>query len=95
LSGAPPLEAIPVPGRDRFDALGEAPTIAVNGQVYLAALIGARSPVSGSALLVLYPESSWREARRESAQAPLILGAAALALMAAVTTWIAHRIRPP
>ena len=45
-----------------------------------------------SALLVLYPESSWRDARWESAQVPLILGAAALALMAAATTWIAHRI---
>ena len=41
---------------------------------------------------MLYPESSWRDARWESAQAPLILGAGALALMAALTTWIAHRI---
>jgi signal transduction histidine kinase len=41
---------------------------------------------------VLYPESSWREARRGAAQVPLILGAGALALMAAATTWIAHRI---
>ena len=49
------------------------------------------SPSAG-ALLVLYPESSWREARWESAQAPLILGIGALALMAAATTWIAHRI---
>ena len=46
----------------------------------------------GSVLLVLYPESSWRDAQWESAQVPLILGAAALALMAAATTWIAHRI---
>ena len=33
-----------------------------------------------------------RDARWESAQVPLILGAGALVLMAAATTWIAHRI---
>ena len=37
-------------------------------------------------LLVLYPESSWREARWDSAQVPLILGAAA---------WRSWRRRPP
>ena len=43
-------------------------------------------------LMVLYPESSWREARWDSAQAPLILGAGGAGVMAAATTWIAHRI---
>jgi signal transduction histidine kinase len=43
-------------------------------------------------LLVLYPEASWREARWESAQVPLLLGAGALTIMAAATIWIVHRI---
>jgi signal transduction histidine kinase len=63
----------------------------VGGDSHLASLISARSPAPGSELLVLYPESSWRDARREAAQAPLILGAGAIVLMWAATSWIAHR----
>src|SRR5208337_4310072 len=93
LAASPPaLQAIPVRSQDRFDSLSDSPTLAVSGQNHFAALIGPRSSTSGTALLVLYPESSWREARWESAQVPLFLGAGALALMAGTTTWIAHRI---
>jgi signal transduction histidine kinase len=41
---------------------------------------------------VLYPETSWRQARFEAATPPLLLGGASLLVMAAVTSWIAHRI---
>ncbi|MGZ3303533.1 MAG: HAMP domain-containing protein [Isosphaeraceae bacterium] len=93
LAASPPaLQAIPVRSQDRFDSLSDSPTPAVSGQNHFAALIGPRSSTSGTVLLVLYPELSWRDARWESAQVPLILGAGALALMAAATTWIAHRI---
>jgi signal transduction histidine kinase len=91
-ASAPTLQSILVRSQDRFDSLNDLPTLTIRGQDHFAALIGPRSSTSSTALLVLYPESSWRDARWESAQVPLILGAGALALMAAATTWIAHRI---
>jgi signal transduction histidine kinase len=42
--------------------------------------------------LVLYPETSWEQARREAATPPLLLGGASLALMAGAAGWIARRI---
>src|SRR4051812_23562077 len=92
LTGAPTLESIAASKQDRPASLSDAPGLAIGGQAHLAVRIGAQSARSRSALLVLYPEASWREARWESAQVPLILGAGALAVMAAVTSWIAHRI---
>ncbi len=96
-ASAPVLGAIPVRGQDRFDSLSSSPTLTIRGQNHFAALIGPRTSTSVTVLLVLYPESNWRDARWESAQVPLFLGAGALALMAAATTWIAHRIsaNPP
>ena len=41
---------------------------------------------------MLYPETSWRQARWEAATPPLAVGLGTLGLMAAVTSWIAHRI---
>jgi signal transduction histidine kinase len=93
LQQAPVLDQIPATGNERFGSLSDAPRVTVSGQPHLAVLIGLHSPAPGSSLLVLYPESSWLEARWESAQAPLILGGVALALMAAATTWTAHRIK--
>jgi signal transduction histidine kinase len=43
-------------------------------------------------LLVLYPETSWRQARWEAAMPPLMFGAASLGLMVLATGWVAHRI---
>ena len=43
-------------------------------------------------LVVLYPETSLRQARREAAFPPIAAGLAAMTAMAVVTTWIAHRI---
>jgi signal transduction histidine kinase len=92
LNLAPSLSNIRIVHENRFGSLSAAPKVSVNGESHLAVLISARSPAPGAELLVLYPESSWREARREAAQAPLILGAGAIALMWAATSWIAHRI---
>ena len=86
------METIPVQGQEQIETLSNSPTLTIRGQSYFAALIGPRASAPGTALLVLYPESSWLEARWESAQVPLSLGAGALVLMAAATTWIAHRI---
>ena len=92
LNQAPALGGIPVLGKDALESLSEAPTLEIGGRRHLAVLLGSQSPSSSSGLLVLYPESSWREARWESAQAPLILGAAALVLAAGATTWTARRL---
>ena len=79
-------------GKDALESLSDSPSVNIGGRSYLAVLLGWQSSPSNSLLLVLYPESSWREARWESAQAPLVLGAAALVLAAAATTWTARRI---
>jgi signal transduction histidine kinase len=89
---APSLESIPVRRQQRFHALGDSPTLIVKDDDHFAALIGPHPGADGTSLLVLYPVETWREARWESAQVPLILGAGAFTLMAAATTWIVHRI---
>lgn len=76
----------------RLDSLGESPTVLLNRVPYFAVPLRSSGGPRGSSLLVLYPETSWRQARREAATPPLMLGGASLVLMAAVTSWIAHRI---
>jgi signal transduction histidine kinase len=93
LAELPPLGAIPSSGEELHGALRDLPTVMLSRRPHFAALIRVQSPAPGSSLLVLYPEASWRSAQWESAQAPLVMGAAALALMAAATAWIAQRIR--
>ena len=46
----------------------------------------------GGSLVVLYPETSWRQARREAAMPALLLGVGSLGAMVLVTSWIAHRM---
>ncbi|QEH38398.1 Nitrogen regulation protein NR(II) [Aquisphaera giovannonii] len=83
---------------ERLGALGEYPAILLDGTRYFAARMraaasGLPAPASrASTLLVLYPETSWRQARREAATAPLVVGSGALLLMAGVTGWTAQRI---
>jgi len=66
----------------------------IAGRPYFGAAISASGPVSvgGSTLLVLYPESSWRDAFQDFAVAPVVLGIAALALMVLASLWFAGRI---
>src|SRR5262245_34783831 len=92
IHAAPGLETVPKLSKSHFDSLRDSPTIQLNSEPQFAALVGANEPKSSPALLVLYPESSWRDARWESAQVPLILGAGALVLMAMATSWVALRI---
>ena len=77
---------------DRLDSLGESPTISLGGTLYFAVPLRTAGGPRGSTLLVLYPETSWRQARREAAMPPLAVGLGSLGLMVAVTGWIARRI---
>jgi signal transduction histidine kinase len=86
----PPLSAIP--RTVRLDSLGQAPTIRLDGVRYFAVPLQPPGGPRGSPLLVLYPETSWRQVRREAATPAMLLGGASLLLMAGVTSWIAHSI---
>jgi signal transduction histidine kinase len=92
VGSAPPRDVIAVRNPERIPALNDSFLISLSDQRYFASLIGPRMWAEGGSLLVLYPESSWREARWESSQVPLLLGAGAVLLMATATTWIAHRL---
>ena len=77
---------------DRLDSLGESATLLLDGIRYFAVPLRTAGAMRDSALLVLYPETSWRQARWEAAAPPLAVGLGTLGLMTAVTGWIAHRI---
>ena len=69
------------------------PTLELDGTRYLSAgLRTAGGPEGVAALLVLYPETSWRQARRDAALPPLVVGVGALGLTAAAAAWTAHRL---
>ncbi|WP_406694102.1 HAMP domain-containing sensor histidine kinase [Singulisphaera sp. Ch08] len=75
-----------------LESLGESPTVSLGGIRYFATRIRPSSRSRERSLLVLYPETVWRQARWDAAWPPLMLGVGSLGLMAAVTSWIAHRI---
>lgn len=81
-----------VPAQSTIGALGSAPRARIDGEDFFA--ISLRSTVAprGLSLLVLYPETSWRQARWDAATVPLLLGIVTLAVMALMTTWIARRM---
>lgn len=72
-------------------SLSELPTIDAGGR-FFAARIQADGAARVSELLVLYPESSWQEARRAAVWPPLIIGAITAVVMAAISAWLASRI---
>ncbi len=76
----------------RLDSLGSSPALLLDGTRYLTVPLRTSSGSPGSPLVVLYPETSWRQARFEAAASPLAVGLGTLGLMATVTSWIAHRI---
>jgi signal transduction histidine kinase len=93
----PGLKALPpavhaVGPMDRLDSLGESSTLLLDGIRYFVVSLKTSAGPRSPSLLVLYPETSWRQARWEAATPPLAVGLGTLALMAAVTSWIAHRI---
>ncbi len=64
----------------------------MNGTRYFTVRLRTSSSLRGCSLLVLYPETSWRQARREAVASPLAVGLGTLVVMAALTSFIAHRI---
>jgi signal transduction histidine kinase len=91
------LEMLPpglrsLPAAVHVDSLGHNPEAIVDGSRYLAASFRSSAGPRGTSLLVLYPESSWRQARWEAAMPPLMLGAGSLGMMILATSWVGHRI---
>ena len=96
-SSLPGLAILPavlrsVPPAARLGSLGDSPRAFVAGVSYFAVAIPTAALGPGSSLVVLYPETSWRQARWDAALPPLLLGLGSLGMMAAVTSWIAHRV---
>lgn len=87
---APALDG--VPQVDRVATLKGLPALRLGRERYVAVALRTSPGSGGPTLLVLYSEDSLIEARREAAWPSLAVGAAALGVMVAVTSWIAHRI---
>ena len=95
-STLPQLATLPagppqIQGPDDLGSLGQNPKLTVAGVSYFVASLQAPGRPDVSALLVLYPEQSWRQARWDAAVPPLAVGSAALAVMVGVAFWLAHR----
>jgi signal transduction histidine kinase len=74
------------------DSLAESPSVAVGNTRYFAASVRSPGGLRSTSLIVLYPETAWRHARREAAMPALLLGTASLAAMVLVTSVIAYRM---
>ncbi len=96
-SSLPNIEGLPqalrsLPAAAHRESLREFPTALLEGTPYVGVSFRSEGGSTGTSLLVLYPETSWRQARWEATLPPLILGAGSLAVMVLITSWIAHRI---
>jgi signal transduction histidine kinase len=80
LSGLPPVA--------RLSSIDDAAPVELSGRRYRAAAV--RRVGGGPSVLVLFPESTLRQARLEAAAAPVILGGLSLLAMAAATGSVAY-----
>ncbi len=87
-----PPELRSLPATVHVNALGANPEASFDDTRYLVATLRSAGGPRGTSLLVLYPETSWRQARWEAAMPPLMLGAGSLGMMILATGWVAHRI---
>jgi signal transduction histidine kinase len=81
-----------------WDQLHLGPVVDVQGQRYFHAAIALRSrddEGQSEQLHLLYPEAVWRQARWQAAYPPLVVGAAALAVVAVLALVIASRLSRP
>jgi hypothetical protein len=91
-STLPTLKAVPRSVQaarplDRLDSLGESSTLLLDGIHYFAVPLQTSGGTRNSSLLVLYPETSWRQARWEAATPPLSVGLGTLALTSFSAGW--------
>jgi signal transduction histidine kinase len=96
-SSLPSMKQIPpflrdLPRAAHLETLGSSPALRLDGTGYRAVALRSGHGLRGTSLLVLYPETSWRQARWDSAMPPLTLGLGSLGLMIMITSLIAHRI---
>jgi signal transduction histidine kinase len=78
-----------LPSRASLEPPGRSPTLELEGRLYFAASV--REP-GRPTLLVLYPELTWRNARWSAAMPPIAVGLGAVAITAAITGLVAHRL---
>ena len=77
----------------RIETLANASTTTLDDQRYFASVITRLNPSTrADALLVLYPEARWREARTDAILPPLVVGGVTLGLMVVVSAWLADRM---
>ncbi len=77
----------------RIESFANASTTTLDDQRYFASLITRLNPSTrADALLVLYPEARWREARTDAILPPLVVGGVTLGLMVVVSAWLAGRM---
>lgn len=81
-----------IPASEGLASLASYPVINVRGERYLASAVRNPSTAGQSTLIVLYPETSWRQARWEAALPPLAVGAATIVLMVLLSAWLAHHL---
>src|SRR5262249_22662668 len=87
-----PADLQSLPATVHVDTLAASPEASFDDTRYLVASLRSAAGPRGTSLLMLYPETSWRQARWEAAMPPLMLGAGSLGMMILVTRWVAHRI---
>lgn len=76
--------------------LGE--SVSLGGENYFEADVKLdRQPIGGAivGLHIFYPERTWREATRQAALGPLLIGAVALVLVSAAAWWVASSVAFP
>ncbi len=81
-----------VPRATHIGSLAELPSVRLDGTPYFAVSVPSPGGPRGGSLVVLYPETSLRQARWEAVMPSLLLGLGSLGVMALTAGWIAHRI---
>ncbi len=77
-------------GRD-LESLATHPTVTLDDTRYFLARMEPRRDAQVRALVVLYPEERWSQARWDAAFPPLAVGAGAVLLGSVVSGWLAQR----
>ncbi len=93
----PGLDLLPdslksVPQATQIKSLDEYPAVLLEGIPYFAVSVPVRAGPGAGSLVVFYPETSLRQARREAVMPSLLLGFGSLGVMVLVSGLIAQRL---